>query len=149
MTEKQVTKESVVVMDYTMYLEDGSVADSTIDEGKPAILKMGAGHISDYFEQQLLGLAIGDEKRVELEPEQAFGFPLQENIYTVPSSRFENIKDLEEGSIVMFEQKDGEEIPGIIRSVTDGLIIVDFNHPLAGHAVTFVVKIVDIDPPQH
>ncbi len=145
---KVIKKDSTVLIDYTMYLEDGSIADSTIDEGKPAIFKMGVGHISEAFEEQLLGLQAGDETRVDLTPEHAFGVPMEENIYTVPASRFENLDKLEVGSIVAFEQKDGEEIPGIIRSITEGLIIVDFNHPLAGHKVSFVVKIVEVDPPK-
>lgn len=142
-----IKENSTVLIDYTMYLEDGSVADSTVDDGKPAVFKMGAGHISEEFEKQLLGLKEGDETRVDLSPEHAFGLPMEENIYTVPSSRFDNIDELEVGSIVAFKQKDGEEIPGVIRSVTEGLVIVDFNHPLAGHKVSFVVRVVEVDPP--
>ena len=144
MTDKKIEVNSIVIMHYTLRLEDDSVADSTLDEDKPAIFQMGAGHISEAFEQQLLGLKVNDKKRITLKPQEAFGMPLEENIYTVPSSRFDNINDLSVGSIVAFSQGEHGEIPGIIRGISDGLVVVDFNHPLAGRQVTFDVQIVEI-----
>src|SRR3990167_3166344 len=145
-SDKIIEPNSLVMMHYTLRLEDGSIADSTLDAGQPAILQIGAGHISQAFEQQLMGLTVHDKKRICLKPEDAYGLPIEENIYTVPTSRFGNISELEVGSIVAFTHPASEEeIPGIIRSVTEGLIIVDFNHPLAGHTVLFDVQIVDVD----
>ena len=34
------------------------------------------------------------------------------------------------------------ELPGVIKAVQDGKVHVDFNHPLAGRDLTFVVEIV-------
>jgi FKBP-type peptidyl-prolyl cis-trans isomerase SlpA len=145
-SKKVIGPESLVLMHYTLRLADESVADSTLDDDKPAMFQIGAGHISEAFEQQLIGMTVDEKKRVRLKPEDAFGYPIEENIYTVPSKRFDNLEKLEEGMIVGFAQPDGQEVPGVIRSVTDGLVIVDFNHPLAGQEVIFDLQIVNIDP---
>jgi FKBP-type peptidyl-prolyl cis-trans isomerase SlpA len=42
----------------------------------------------------------------------------------------------------------GDEMPGLIQSVTEESITVDFNHPLAGRQVSFDIEVVAIDPPQ-
>ena len=43
------------------------------------------------------------------------------------------------------EIHDGSELPGIIRAVAGMSVTVDFNHPLAGHTVTFEVEILSVD----
>ncbi|MDN6229075.1 MAG: FKBP-type peptidyl-prolyl cis-trans isomerase, partial [Enterobacterales bacterium] len=54
----------------------------------------------------------------------------------------------EAGTIMMFTGRDGSEMPGIVREVACDSVTVDFNHPLAGHPVTFDVEVLEIDPQQ-
>lgn len=58
----QVAEHHSVLLDYTLKLSDGSVADSTEAQGKPALFRLGDGSLSDALEQQLLGLSAGDKK---------------------------------------------------------------------------------------
>lgn len=146
MKEKIVKEDSEVVMHYTLHLEDGSVADSSLDYDKPAYFKMGEGNISEEFERQLLGLKVHDKKRIYLNAIDAFGEVMDQLIYAVPKDKFEHIQDLEVGSIIEFSFPNQEERPGIIRQISDNIIVVDFNHPLAGKNLMFDVQIVDIDP---
>ena len=50
----------------------------------------------------------------------------------------------QEGVIVAFAMPDGEEFPGTIVAVGDKQVNVDFNHPLAGHEITFDVEILEV-----
>ena len=54
----------------------------------------------------------------------------------------------ERGQIIEFELADGDEVLGTVESVTADYAEVDFNHPLAGHAIDFEVEIVSVAPPQ-
>lgn len=53
----QVAEHHSVLLDYTLKLSDGSVADSTEAQGKPALFRLGDGSLTDALEQQLLGLS--------------------------------------------------------------------------------------------
>lgn len=146
MKEKTIQKDSEVLMHYTLRLHDDSIADSSLDHDRPVYLKMGEEHISEEFERQLLGLKVKDKKRIYLQPIDAFGEIQEQLIYALPRDKFNQLENLEVGTIVAFTFPQQGEQPGIIRQISDNIIIVDFNHPLAGQSVMYDVDIVDIDP---
>lgn len=132
-----------VTMYFSLSLTDGTVADST-EVGEPMTFTMGDGSLIEGLELALYGLKIGDKQQLAIEARDAFGFPDEENVHTLPKSDFAPSLPLESGIILSFETPAGDEIPGTIREVgTDG-VVVDFNHPLAGHELIFDVEIVDI-----
>lgn len=139
-----IAQGSQVLMHFTITLADGSVADSTELQGKPAKLVIGDGSLTDNFERCIVGLKSGDKSKFELQPEDAFGTSNPDNIYYLDRSKFTDIKP-EVGLIVSFTQPDGAELPGVIRDVVGDSVTVDFNHPLAGQVVTFDVEILQID----
>lgn len=140
-----IGQNSQVVMHFSIKLEDGSAADSSKVHGKPARFKVGDGNLTANFEKHLLGLKAGDEREFLLEPADAFGHPLDANIYELERSKFNDETPAETGSIIAFTQPDGRELPGIIRKVTDSKVTVDFNHPLAGQRVIFAVEILSVE----
>lgn len=141
---KEIDSQSEVLFHFTLTLADGSVADSTKMQGKPAKLKMGDGSLTENFEACLVGLKEGDNHRFELGPDDAFGPVNPNNIHHMERSNFATDMSLDEGAIVAFTQPNGTEIPGIIRGVVGDSVTVDFNHPLAGQQITFDVEILSV-----
>jgi len=139
--------DSEVIMHFDLKLEDGSAADSTRVNNKPAKLVMGDGSLTPNFEACLLGLKPGDKKAFTLAADEAFGSPNPNNVHYMDRSRFANDMALEEGMILAFSQPDGSEIPGIIRSIAGDSVTVDFNHPLAGQTIIFDVEIINVSAP--
>lgn len=131
-------------MHFDLKLQDGSAADSTRVNGKPAKLVIGDGSLTANFEACLLGLKAGDKKSFTLGPEDAFGMPNPDNIHHFDRSRFSADAPAKEGMIIAFAQPGGAEIPGIVRAVAGDSVTVDFNHPLAGQTVTFDVEILSV-----
>ena len=142
---KRISAKSEVVMHFTIKLADGSAADSTKVNNKPAKFRMGDGSLTVNFEKCLLGLTEGESKSFALAPEDAFGIPNPDNFYYVERSKFSAEAPAEVGAIIAFTQPDGTELPGIIRDVTGESVTVDFNHPLAGQALTFDVDVISIN----
>ncbi|UCC57565.1 MAG: FKBP-type peptidyl-prolyl cis-trans isomerase [Gammaproteobacteria bacterium] len=136
---------STVTLHLRLSLEDGTVAEETFS-GEPHTFRMGDGSLLHGLELGLYGLKPGDTQRLELYPEQAYGLRDPANIRRLPRERFADDMEPEPGMIIGFETPDGEEIPGSILSVSDDSVEVDFNHPLAGHTITFDVEIVDVLP---
>lgn len=143
---KIIGQQSVVIMHFSISLEDGTLAENTRHYAKPAKLTIGDGNLSAEFESLLLGLHAGDKKHFTLAPEAAFGMPDPKNIHTLPRRQFGSDIELETGLIMGFAQPNGVEIPGIIRDFNQDQVTVDFNHPLAGHKVIFDVEILEVDP---
>jgi FKBP-type peptidyl-prolyl cis-trans isomerase SlpA len=134
---------SRVRMHYIIALEDGMVADSTEGE-EPFEFIMGAGDLEEGLELALIGLQPGDRQTVRLSPDEAFGYPSPAAIHDVPRSDFPQDMELAPGVIVSFVTPGGDELPGTVKKVTEEIVTVDFNHPLAGHEITYSVEILDV-----
>lgn len=134
-------------MHFDIRLKDGSIAESTRNFGKPFQFEMSTGIFAATLEEKLLGLEIGAKAKIMLLPEDAFGPAHPANIFQVPLNKFdaEQLKTLELGTIFLFTQPSGEEIPGIIREISAVEVTVDFNHPLSGQVVLFDIEIIKID----
>lgn len=134
-----------VTMHFQLTLEDGTIADSTI-EHDPIQFVMGDGSLIEGLELALYGLKVGDKQVLSIEPREAFGFPDEENIHEMSKSEFPADMNIEEGMIIEFDTPSGERIPGALKEIKGDTVVVDFNHPLAGHEITFDVEIIDIKP---
>ncbi|WP_337013171.1 FKBP-type peptidyl-prolyl cis-trans isomerase [Pantoea sp. AS142] len=145
MTES-VQRESAVLVHFTLKLEDGSTAESTRANGKPALFRLGDGSLSAALEQALLGLKAGETKQFTLAPEEAFGGVSPDLIQYFSRRDFVDAGEPEVGAIMLFSGMGGSEMPGVIREVSGDSITVDFNHPLAGHRIQFDVEVLEIDP---
>ncbi len=145
MIEKIIGQNSAVSMHIDIRLKDGSVADSTRELKKPMSFQMGTETFSDKLESSLLGLKPGDKKKIMLFPNEAFGESHPANIYQIPKSQLAKMADeYEVGTIILFAQPNGKQMPGIVREIGETEVCIDFNHPLAGQVVLFDVEIVEV-----
>ena len=62
----------------------------------------------------------------------------------MPRAEFAEDMNLERGQIIGFTTPSGLELPGTILAMDDDEVEVDFNHPLAGHEITFTVEVLDV-----
>lgn len=140
-----ITNESSIIAHITMKLADGSAADSTKVNNKPAKIIMGDKSVSPAFEAQLIGLCAGESKEFTLEAPDAFGMPNPDNLHYVDAAKFSDDAPAKVGNIITFTQPGGIELPGMVKEVTGDSVTIDFNHPLAGQAITFVIDIVEVN----
>lgn len=147
----KVESGATVNLHFSLALTDGSIVDSNF-AGKPATCIIGEGDLPPAFEQVLLGLAAGDDIERTMPPEQAFGAVNPANLQRFPAVNFaallqDELVPLAPGSVVMFKDPAGFDRPGVIQSITDGEVEVDFNHPLAGREIVFRASIVSVLAP--
>jgi FKBP-type peptidyl-prolyl cis-trans isomerase SlpA len=81
-----------------------------------------------------------------IDPEQGFGPHNPNNIQRFSKGDFTDDVQLEPGLMLSFADASQAELPGVVVEVDDEHVMVDFNHPLAGHQITFAVKILDVIP---
>ena len=138
---------SEVLMNFSIILEDGTVAETT-EGDEPLLFSLGDGTMVEGLELALLGLKAGDTQSLVIPPENAYGFSDPQHIHPVARADFPIDMELKKGVIIGFATPEGEEVPGIIKEVGDKQVMVDFNHPLAGHEITFNVEILEVKSQQ-
>jgi len=104
---------------------------------KPELIVIGSGEMLKPIEEALGKMNIGEEKKIVLKPQEAFGERNQKLIGIVPLHDFQERK-INPSPGLMIEMNDRV---GKVQSVSGGRVRVDFNHPLAGKEVEFELKI--------
>ena len=141
---KKVKLGDHVTIEYEGLLEDGETVENSADTG-PFELEVGGGAMPPGFENALIDMNEGEEKTVVLQPDEAFGDTDEKLLHKIDKNVFgENITPKTGMVLGMTVDKDGQKqkIPALITAVNGDEVTIDFNHPLAGKAITykFIVK---------
>ena len=132
-----------VKVEYKGTLDDGTVFDTS--EGKaPIEFEVGAKKVIPGFENAILGMEKGQEKEVKLKPEEAYGILRPELVKKIPRTVLPKDQEPKPGMMMLMKTKEGVQIPARIKEVADKDITIDLNHPLAGKALNFKLKVIDI-----
>ena len=78
-----------------------------------------------------------------MEQEEAFGAHNPQNLQQFKPSDFQDQK-LEVGMMFSFADAAGGELPGVVSNVDNEQVEIDFNHPLAGKRLKFIVEILAV-----
>jgi peptidylprolyl isomerase len=144
----KVKNGDFVQLHYTGTLEDGSVFDSS--EGhNPLEFQVGGGGIIPGFNDAVIDMALEEEKKVVLSPDQAYGELREDLKREFPASMLEG-HPVEVGQQLRFSSPQGP-VSGTVLCIDADKFKVDFNHPLAGQTLQFMIKVVGISdaPTQH
>ena len=127
---------------YTGTLDDGSVFDSS-QGGDPIEFTIGDQQLIPGFERGVMGLDVGEKKRIVIAPEEAYGPHHPDQVIEMERSRLPAEPEPEEGAMVVGRTEEGE-IQFRIVAVNAESVTLDANHPLAGERLTFDVELVAI-----
>jgi FKBP-type peptidyl-prolyl cis-trans isomerase SlpA len=138
---------SFLTLHYRLSGPQGDVINTF--SGKPATLSIGAGALSPAVEQRLFGLEEGAHTSFELAAGEAFGERNPDMQQWVSKKLLHEMGETDAqyavGDVVQFPAPTGQgSFAGAIQKVTDDSVLFDFNHPLAGRAVTFEVQVIGI-----
>ena len=136
-----------VTLHFALRLQDGEVIDSNF-ERDPATFVVGDGNLLPGFEKAIFGLLEGERKTLTISPEQGFGQRNPNNLQEFARSEFAPDMELKEGLVLSFSDAQKTELPGVVSHFDENVVIVDFNHPLAGRDIVFDVAILRIEPVQ-
>ena len=132
-----------VKIHYTGTLDDGTEFDSSAGRD-PLEFELGGGQVIPGFDNAVEGMAVGDNKSVRLEAEEAYGPRHDQLVQDVPRSALPEELTPEVGMALQSESPDGQVMVLTVTAVAEESITVDGNHPLAGQALSFDIELVEI-----
>ena len=138
-----IGENSVVTVKYTLKDDAGKVLDSS-DGSKPMVYLHGAGSIVPGLEKALVGKGAGESLKVRVEPAEAYGDVIPDGIKTIERSAFEGVDVVEVGMAFDAQAPDGTEQHIVVTKVEGDNVTIDINHPLAGVALNFDIKILSV-----
>jgi len=146
----KITKDTVVSLTYV--LSENDVQGNLIQEvtkDNPFVVLFGAGTLLPKFENELEGLSAGDTFRFGISSEDAYGgmnpdavIELDKKIFEVDGKIDEEM--LQVGNSIPMQNDQGHPLNGLVKEVKDSVVVMDFNHPLAGMDIFFTGDILEV-----
>lgn len=140
---KKVENGKTVKLNYTGRLEDGSVFDSSLNEGRePLTTTLGQGQLIKGFESGLIGMSEGERKTIEIESQDAYGPYIEDMIGEIEIEKVpEGVKV---GDVLQGMGPQGPIMVKVVE-VNETLVKLDSNHPLAGKKLIFDLEVLEVN----
>ncbi len=139
----QAKSGDTVRIHYTGTLDDGTQFDSSAGRD-PLEFALGGGQVIPGFDSAVDGMAIGDNKTVTIQPEEAYGQRHEQLVQQVSRSALPDDMEPAVGMQLQSQSPEGQVMMLVVTEVEEESITVDANHPLAGQALTFDIELVEI-----
>ena len=134
-----------VSIEYEGSLDDGTVFDSSKKHGEPLEFIVGSGQVIPGFDKAVTGMKLMEEKKFTLQPSEAYGEKNQKLTHKVLRSGLPPKPVPKPRMGLMMGGGPGDTSRrATITEVTKEYIVIDMNHPLAGKALTFTIKLIKI-----
>ena len=129
---------------YKGTFNDGTQFDSSYDRGEPLEFVCGAGMMISGFDAAVADMEVGQVVDVHLMPEEAYGMPDPDAIFTVEIAQMPGSEDLVEGQQVYLSNAYGQPFPVTVVGKDEANITFDANHEMAGKELNFKIELVDV-----
>ncbi len=139
-----VSKGDKVKVEYVGSFEDGTVFDRS-KEGNPLAFSVGSRQVIPGFERAVEGMKLNEEKKVNINVENAYGPRRKDLVRDLPKSSLPEDLQVEKGKILRLKTEEGRVVMGKVVDIKEDNLAVDFNHPLAGKNLVFELKLVGIE----
>lgn len=150
----KVEKNNVITLTYSLRIPDNDGEMDVVEvvsAEDPMYFIQGISGLPEGFESQIEGLVVGDTFDFTVEPEEGYGEFDPEAVVDLPKSVFQ-MEDVDQdellqvGNVIPMTNEDGERMHGQVVEVKDDVVIMNFNHPLAGKEMHFEGQIIAIRP---
>lgn len=142
----QPKQNDMVTLAFTGKLDNGEIFIA-VDEKEPLTTTIGDSNLPPTVEQTLLQMTVGESRKIRIPPEEGFGPRQKALLQTLDNQKMVDTLQPKPGMVLALKiDKDGieQKVPATVISVEGSQITVDYNHPLAGHHLTYEMKLLGI-----
>ena len=129
---------------YKGTFNDGTQFDSSYDRGEPLEFICGAGQMIRGFDAAVADMEVGQIVEIHLMPEEAYGMPDPNAIFTVEIAQLPGSEDLTVGQQVYLSNQFGQPFPVKVVGKDETTITFDANHEMAGKELNFKIELVEV-----
>jgi FKBP-type peptidyl-prolyl cis-trans isomerase SlyD len=119
---------------------DGEIVDGTTGN-KPFEFSFGTGQVIAGLEKRMINMKLGEQAKFLVPAADAYGEYKEDAVQTMPISEFEAIENLKVGMQLQGQDEEGQPIQVIVKEITETEITIDYNHPLAGKDLEYIIQI--------
>ena len=135
-----------VEIEYIGRFEDGTVFDASEDQGA-ITFRLGSDAVIPGLQELVEGMEPGETKVAEVPPDKAYGARRADMVKEIDRAQFPEDMNPEVGTALRLRMENGERVNAFVARITEDTVTIDANHPLAGHTLTFEVKLNEILEP--
>ena len=150
----KITANKFVAVTYDLNVGEGEERELMEKAVAEAPLKFifGTGAMLPAFEDALKGLEVGDKFDFSIAPADAYGEYVEDHVLDLPKNIFEvegkfDSEVIKEGNTVPMMDSNGNRLNSSVLEVKDDVVVMDFNHPLAGETLHFSGEVIDVHEP--
>ena len=150
----KISANKFVAVTYDLYVGEGEERELMEKATREVPLKFiyGTGSMIQAFEDALMGLESGAAFDFTITPENAYGEYNEDYVLDLPKNIFEvdgkfDSEMIQEGNTVPMMDSNGNRLNGSVLEVKDDVVVMDFNHPLAGETLHFNGEVIDVHEP--
>ncbi len=139
-------KNDIVTLAFLGKLDNGDIFIS-VEEQDPLQTQIGSSDLPPTVEGAIIQMTVGESRKIRIPPEEGFGPRQKDLLQTIDSQAMVDSLQPKPGMILSLKiDKDGSEqkVPATVISVEGSQVTVDYNHPLAGHHLTYELKLLGI-----
>ena len=141
-----IVKNDEVKITFTGKLDSGEVF-ITVPAENPITITVGQSELPPSVENAVIGMKKGETKKIRVAPDEGYGHRTKDLLHEVPKTVFGDKITPKPGMIVSQKiEKDGKqhEVPATVIELKDERVVIDYNHPLAGHHLTYELTVLDV-----
>ena len=129
---------------YRGTFNDGTQFDSSYDRGEPLEFVCGAGQMIRGFDAAVADMEVGQIVDVHLMPDEAYGMPDPNAVFTIEIAQLPGSEELEAGQQVYLTNQYGQPFPVKVTAKDETTITFDANHEMAGKELNFRIELVEV-----
>jgi FKBP-type peptidyl-prolyl cis-trans isomerase SlyD len=136
----KIDKNTAVTLRYKV----SDASGKTLEESQEPMVYLHGGYGNTFpkIESALEGQLPGYQTTVELQPQDAFGVRDESLLQTIPKSQFP--PGVKVGGHLQAQGEDGHVHTFTVLKIKGDKVLLDGNHPLAGKALRFTLKVTDV-----
>lgn len=129
---------------YRGTFNDGTQFDSSYDRGEPLEFVCGTGMMIHGFDAAVVDMEPGQIVDIHLMPEEAYGMPDPNAVFTLKISELPGAENLRAGQQVYLSNAMGQPFRAVVTQCDGDSITFDANHEMAGKELNFRIELVEV-----
>jgi FKBP-type peptidyl-prolyl cis-trans isomerase 2 len=142
---QKMTSTNEIKISFTGRLDTGDIF-MVVPPDEPMVIVLGQSELPPTVEKTVADMKKGETRKVRIAPEEGYGHRMKDLLHELPKAVFGDDAPLKPGMIVSQKiEKDGSlhQVPATIIELKNDMVVIDYNHPLAGHHLTYEITVID------